>query len=131
MDFSAWRLQRQSYCSLSGLARETASKQVEALSLCFSRETLLVVQNLGLTNDERNNVTTIIEALQAYVDGHLNKTVERRNFCCRKQQVEESFHDYLILLRDLTKTCRFCSDYCIEKNIQDQLIEGVSGGDTV
>ena len=61
MDFSAWRLQWQSYCSLSGLARETTSKQVEALSLCFSRETLSVVQNLGLTNDERNIVITIIE----------------------------------------------------------------------
>ena len=81
-DFSAWCLQWQSYYSLSGLARETASKQVEALSLCFSRETLSVVQNLGLTNDEQNNVTTIIEALQAYVDGHLNETVEHRNFRC-------------------------------------------------
>ena len=52
MDFSAWRLQWQSYFSLSRLARETALKQVEALSLCFSRETLSMVQNLGLTNDE-------------------------------------------------------------------------------
>ena len=80
----------QSYCSLSGLARETALKQVEALSLCFSRETLSVVQNLGLTNDERNNVMAIIEVLQASVGSHLNETVERRNFCCRKQQAGET-----------------------------------------
>ena len=51
-----------SYCSLSGLANEEASKQVEALNLCFSRETLAVVQNLGLTDDDRKDVTAIIEA---------------------------------------------------------------------
>ena len=76
-------------------------------------------------------MTTIIEALQAYIDGHLNETVERRNFRCRKQQAGETFNDYLISLRDLAKTCRFCSDSCIEKNIWDQLIEGISDSDTV
>ena len=75
-DLTAWCLQWKSYCSLSGLANEEASKQVEALSLCFLRETLSIVQNLGLTDEERKNMTVIIKALQSYVDGHLNKTVE-------------------------------------------------------
>ena len=44
---------------------------------------------------------TIIEALQAYVDGHLNETVEHRSFRCHKQQTGEIFDDYLISLRDL------------------------------
>ena len=48
-DFTAWHLQWRSYCNLSGLAGQEASKKVEALSLCFSRETLSIVQNLGLT----------------------------------------------------------------------------------
>ena len=34
-DFAIWCLQWTSYCSLSGLSREVASKQVEALSLFF------------------------------------------------------------------------------------------------
>jgi len=40
-----------------------AAKQVEALQLCFSRETLNVVNNLGLTNDERKDQALIIAAL--------------------------------------------------------------------
>ena len=79
-DFTTWHLQWKSYCSLSGLTNEEALKQVKALSLCFSRVTLSIVQNLGLTNEERKNVTVIIEALQSYVDGHLNETVEQRNY---------------------------------------------------
>ena len=39
-DFTVWRLQWESYSSLSGLGDQPAAKQVQALSLCFSRETL-------------------------------------------------------------------------------------------
>ena len=74
-DVTAWHLQWRSYCNLSGLAGQEASKKVEALSLCFSREKLSIVQNLGLTTEQRNDVSQIIEAPQCYVDGHLNKTV--------------------------------------------------------
>ena len=51
-DFGVWQIQWESYCSLSGLGREVATKQVKALTLCFSRETLVIVQNLGLTKDQ-------------------------------------------------------------------------------
>ena len=79
-DFSAWKMQWESYCSLSGLEREDAAKQVKALTLCFSRETLSIVQNLGLTEAQRKDAAAIIAAIQRYIDGHVNKTVERRNF---------------------------------------------------
>ena len=42
-DFAAWKLQWESYHSLSGLADQDAAKQVQALTLCFSRDTLSVV----------------------------------------------------------------------------------------
>jgi len=130
-DFTAWRLQWDSYSQLSGLIRQPAEKQVQALSLCFSRETLVVVQNLGLTDEARNDVSQIIQALQRYVDGHVNETVERRTFRKRVQQQGETFDDFLISLRELAKTCKFCSDTCKEKSIRDQIIEGCSDGDTI
>ena len=90
-----------------------------------------IAQNLGLTTEQRNDVTQIIEALQRYVDGHLNETVERRNFCRRIQQPGETFDDFLIVLLELAKTCKFCSDECTEKSIRDQIIEGAIDGDTI
>ena len=42
-DFAAWKLQWDSYRSLSGLAEQGAATQVQALTLCFSRDTLSVV----------------------------------------------------------------------------------------
>ena len=74
-----FQTQWDSYLSLSGLCNEDAQKQVQALTLCFSCETL-IVQNLGLTEDERNSVDSIIHAIKWYVEGHVNETVERGNF---------------------------------------------------
>ena len=130
-DFAAWKLQWDSYRSLSGLAEQGAAKQVQALTLCFSRDTLSIVQNLGLTEEQRGSVEDIISAIKRYVDGHENEMVERRNFRRRTQQVGESFDDFLVSLRELVKTCNFCYDACTQKNIQDQIIEGLLDDDTV
>jgi len=63
-DFAAWKLQWDSYRSLSGLAEQGAAKQVQALTLCFSRDTLSIVQNLGLTEEQRGSVDNIISAIK-------------------------------------------------------------------
>ena len=57
--------------------------------------------------------------------------MERRNFHRRSQQEGKSFDGYLVSLRELAKTCSFCSDECTQKKIRDQVIEGLLDGDTV
>ena len=47
------------------------------------------------------------------------------------QEPRESFDDFLLALRELVKTCNFYSNECIQKNICDQLIEGILDSDTV
>ena len=130
-DFAAWRTQWDSYDSLSGLSAESADKQVQALMLCFSRETLTIVENLGLTPEQRKDGETIISAIKSYVDGHINESVERRNFRKRVQQRGETFDDFIVALRELVKTCNFCSPACTAKSIRDQIIEGILDGDTI
>ena len=78
-DFQAWHQQWLAYRSLSGLSGESAARQVQALQLCFSRETLNIVDNLGLTNAQKKDQAQIIAALKLYVDGQINETIERRN----------------------------------------------------
>ena len=117
--------------SLSVLSEESAKKKVQALTLCFSRETLSVVQNLGLSDADKQDITAIITAIKTYIDGHINESVERRHFRRRIQQPGESFDDFLLAFRELAKTCNFYTNECIQKNIRDQLIEGILDGDTV
>ena len=92
---------------------------------------LTIVNNLGLTTEQRTNVTSIVEVMQWYVDGHINGSFEQRNFRRRVQQVGESFDDFLVPLRELAKTCNFCSDRCTQKNLRDQAYFIMINGDAV
>ena len=60
-DYTAWRSQWESYMSLSGLS---ATKKIQALNLCFSRETLFIVQNLGLSDAEKEDIAVIISTIK-------------------------------------------------------------------
>ena len=124
-NFKAWRSQWDVYLNLSGLIDEPAAKQV---TLCFACETITIVDNLGLSADQRGSVKETVSAIQRYVQGQVN---ERRNFRKRVQQPGEMFDDFLVSLRDLSKTCKFCTEECTRKNIRGQIIEGLLEGDTV
>ena len=130
-DFEAWRAQWTSYCTLSGLAGEEAATKVQVLTLCLSRETLAIVNNLGLSEEQRNDVEAIIRAIKRHTDSQINESVERRNLRSRTQQPGESFDDFLVALRELTKTCNLCSNQCAQKSIRDQIIEGLVDKDAV
>ena len=79
-NFKAWKTQWEAYLALSGLGDQDAIKQVQALTLCFTRETVTVVENLGLNDDQKKDVKAIVEAIQRHVEGHVNESVERRTF---------------------------------------------------
>ena len=83
------------YLRLSGLGTQPPAKQVQALTLCFSCETVTVVDNLGLSDDQRGSVGEIVVAIQRYVDGVINRTVERKAFRQRVQLPGEAFDDFL------------------------------------
>ena len=130
-DFIAWNDQWEAYRTLSGLSDEEANKQANILCLCFTCDTLTTVNNLGLTQGQKNDPVAIVEALRNHVEGQINVTVKRRNFRKRKQQLGETFDDFLCSLRELAKTCQFCNDACTQNNIRDQIIESLNDSDTV
>ena len=130
-DFKAWKIQWDAYFNLSGLSTQSDEKQVYALTLCFTHETLTVVENLGLTDAQRKSTKEMITAIEAYINGQINESMERRAFRSRVQQEGETFDDFLVSLRELAKTCAFCNDDCIQKNIRDQIIAGLADGEAV
>ena len=76
------------------------------------------MQNLGLADTERKDVSTLIDVLQRYVDGYIHETVECRNFCFQLQQPDETFNGFLILI---SHTCKFCTESCTEKMFSTRL----------
>jgi len=132
-DFLAWRKQYESFVRMSGLAGEGATDQdrVDFLHQCLSIESMSLVDNLGIPDADITNATSINDHMQAYVEGRVTATVERRLFRKRRQNAGEKVDDYLISLRELAKTCAFCNNACMESAIHDQFIEGLRDGEIV
>ena len=78
-DFLAWMKQWNAYRTLSALAAEPEVTQVHALNVCMSRDTLNIMDNLGLTNEQKADQAEIIAGLRHHVEGRINETVERRS----------------------------------------------------
>ena len=69
--------------------------------------------------------------MQEYIDGHVNETVECWNFRCHRRLLGESLDDFLIALRKLIKTYKFCSEQCTQNNLHDQIIKGLRDIETI
>ena len=79
----------------------------------------------------QHNTSTTFFSFRYFADGHINESVERRTFRRRVQQPGETFDDFLISLRELAKTYKFCSENCTQTNVRDQIIEGLLDGETI
>ena len=103
--FLAWKKKWAAYRDLSQLAEEEMATQIKAFNLCLTDETATIVENLGLPEDA--DIDTVITAIEDYVKGHINESVERKKFRQRKQQFGETVDNYMVTLRNLAKTCNF------------------------
>ena len=122
--FLRWEEMWNAYRDVSGLAAEQADRQVKVLKMCFQGETLTIVNNLGISQEDRGDPTSIVEALKAHVEGQVNKRAERHKFHQRTQNQGESIADFVVSLRTLAATCQFPTEEIKEDLIVDQMIEG-------
>ena len=60
--------------TLMGLADSAPAMEVHTLQFCLSRETLTIVNNLGLTDIQKADQVHIVATLKRYVQGRINET---------------------------------------------------------
>ena len=130
-DLDVWIEAWEGYVFLSGLRDEDEQTKVYALKQCLTDNSRRILTNLGLTADQMSNMSTIIARIKSHAYGQVNETVERHKLRRRTQKQGETIDDYVVELRELVKTCNFCSDKCTEKAIRDQLVEGLHDPDAV
>ena len=122
--FSIWKRRWTSYYRLSGLAQQDKVMAYDILISCLADETLKVVDNFELSDEDEFNVEVIISKLERYAKGQLNETVEHHNLLSRTQQDGERFDHFYTELRELSRTCSFC-DGCKKIVLRDCLVRGV------
>ena len=128
--FRIWKERWEDYALLSGIESVEPRRQMAALRACLSDDTLRVVRNLQLSDEQRNDTTTIIKELETYAIGQVNEVVERKRFNSRVKADGESIDDFLTSLRDLSRSCNFCNS-CSESLIRDRIVMGLRSTETV
>jgi hypothetical protein len=123
-----WRLWKQkwnNYSIITELNKKPVSYQVALLLHTIGDETLRACNGFAFKTDEENRtISEIIEAFDSFAIDEINETYERFKFNQRVQRSDETFEAYLTSLRDLIKTCTFCST-CHDSVLRDKIVLGV------
>lgn len=128
--FLIWKERWEDYTLLSGLQTAEPRVQMAALRSCLTDETIRVLRNLELSDSERLDVKASISALEKYANGQVNEVLERKRFNERVQGDGENFDDFLTSLRELSRSCNFCTT-CNDSLIRDRIVTGLSSTETV
>ena len=128
--FRAWKTRWKDFCTLSGLTSQPTAVQLAMMRSCLSDDTIRVVENMGLSQEESADMNVILERLERHAVGQVSQVMQRRAFNLRRQEVGETFDDYVTCLRELSKDCGFC-DNCRDSYIRDRIVIGIRDADVI
>ena len=66
----------------------------------------------------------LLDEMQKYLRDQRSILLDRREFFSRHQAVGESFDEFLISLKEISKFCDFCSE-CPDERPRDQIVMGI------
>ena len=120
----------ESYEIATHLNKQGSSLRVATLLSCIGSDVLDIFDGLSFdTEADRQDITKVLEKLEAYCIGETNETYERYVFNTRDQQQGESFDSYLSALRSLIKTCGNFGT--LQDNlIRDRVVQGIRENST-
>lgn len=88
----------------------------------IGREAIRLINNLGLTEDEKKDLDKIKKKLKEHFVPMRNKTYERCQFHRIRQQESETFDDFLQKIREQVQKCEFNNN---DEFITDQIALGI------
>lgn len=132
-DLSAnWELFRaefEDYALVTGLAEKPGEVQAATLRSVMGSECRHVYRhNLNLTAEQQRDITTILEALEAYFKPARNVIYERYVFGCCKQEEGESIDNFVTRLREKAATCDYAG--LKDEMIRDKIVLGITNEGT-
>ena len=118
-----FRQQYEDYEIATGLDKRSQKIRLATLRSVMGRECMQIFMNLKLTDDERRNVNTCMEALQAHFKPKRNVVYERYIFNLCSQNTDESIDEFLTRIRKLSSSCEFGT--LTDELIRDKLVLGI------
>ena len=127
-EFLFWKQKWKNYEIVTKLKNQTDEYQIAMLQMCMDDDGLKVFNN-ELTTDQKKTTKDTLDALENFIKGEVNETMERHHFNSRNQKEGETFMEYLTELRQLMKSCNFCA-LCEDNWLRDRIVEGIINDQT-
>lgn len=120
-----WRERWQCYARATELFEKDKVVQVSVLLTVIGPEAHKVFHTFQLTEEERKDVTKVLEAFQNYCQPLQNTAFERYRFNLRGQRSGESFEQYVTCLRQIALRCNF-ETITPEEILRDRIMFGIT-----
>ena len=119
-----FRQQWEDYEVATGLDQRDPKIRLATLRSVMGRECMQIFMNLKLTDEERKDVKTCVEALETHFKPKRNVVYERYVFNMCSQNPEETVDEFVNRIRKLASSCQF--GILTEELIRDKLVLGIS-----
>ena len=124
--WETWKKRWISYATITKLSSENGSYQLELFRYCLSDDNVRLLEK-GLSFDEeddRQDLTKILEQFDEHFGGGQNEIYESYRFFTRQQEEDESLRTYITQLKILAKSCNFGP--LEERLVRDRIVCGMS-----
>lgn len=112
------------YAIATDIAKKAAETQVAILMSVLGPKAILLLHDLGLTEEEKKSTAAILQKLELKLTPQREKRTERTEFRNMKQLPEESYDDFLKRLRNKVKHCAFGAAEQKEE-LKEQFVKGI------
>ena len=123
-----FRQQWEDYKVATGLDQRDPKIRIAMLRSVMGRESTQIFMNLKLTDEERKDVKTCVEALEAHFKPKHNVVYERYVFNTCSQNAKETVDEFVICIRKRASSCQFRT--LTEEFISDKLVLGIRNQST-
>ena len=79
-EFKSWKAKWEDFTIVTEIANKPVAYQCAMLRYAFTDETRKIYETLNLTAHQQKAVTELISALEKFVKGIINETLERLSF---------------------------------------------------
>ena len=99
--FQSWKARWEDYAIVTELEKKEPAYQCAMLRYTFNDDTRKIYDKLDISENDRKEVNSIVNALESFAKGAINETLERHILNKRIQETGEKFDDFLTDIKQL------------------------------
>ncbi|UYV72607.1 K02A2.6-like, partial [Cordylochernes scorpioides] len=121
--WESWLESFEWYEIATQLSSKAPEVQVAIFMAAMGREAQNIFKSFNLNNADKNNLSIVKDKFNNYFSPKLNTTIERFKFNQMKQKEDESFNDFLTMIKLQIANCKYA--VMSDELLKDRIVVGI------